>query len=272
MRGYIVSNRLDVFEELRSLPQYKELFFTLVWKNLRLQYQSVFLGLTWGVVSPLLMSGIFFFALDSRLGSDFSDYFVFLFSGFLFWNVFASSLIQSANCMIQENEMLKKIYFPRLLLPLSFVAAKLFDLIISLLILTGILLFLNIHMDWLAYFGVALLSIVFLALVAAGFCLSFSVLLVRFRGLQVIYPIIIQAIFFTSSVIYESNLTIEHQVIRSLFQLNPITVILKPFRKVIFSGEVHFYPLFIALCFSIVICLAGFIWFKREDKNLIDRL
>lgn len=272
MKGYIVSNRLNVIDELKSLPQYKELFLALVWKNLRLQYQSVVLGLIWGVVFPLLMSGVFFFALGSRLGSDFSDYFIFLFSGFIFWNVFASSLIQSANCMIQEHEMLKKIYFPRLLLPLSFVAAKLLDLLITLFILTGLLVFLDMDIPWPAYLGVSLLSVFFLVLVAAGFCLSFSVLLVRFRGLQVIYPIIIQAIFFTSSVIYESNLTIENEVIRFLFQLNPVTVILKPFREVIFSGRVDFYSLITAFCFSIVICLSGLLWFKIEDKNLIDRL
>ncbi|MCE7993711.1 MAG: ABC transporter permease [Roseivirga sp.] len=272
MKGYVVSNRSKVIEELRSLPQYKELFLTLVWKNLRLQYQSVVLGLIWGVVFPLLMSGIFFFALGSRLGSDFSDYFIFLFSGFIFWNVFASSLIQSANCMIQEHEMLKKVYFPRLLLPLSFVAAKLLDLLITLVILTGILVFIEMDIHWPAYLGVSLLSVLFLVLMAAGFCLSFSVLLVRFRGLQVIYPIIIQAIIFTSSVIYESNLTIENEVIRFLFQLNPITVILKPFREVIFFGEIHFTSLFMAFCFSTAICFSGLLWFKLEDKNLIDRL
>ena len=272
MKKYVVSNRFNLLEELSTLPQYKELFFALVWKNLRLQYQSVVLGLIWGVVFPLLMSGIFFFALGSRLGADFSNYFVFLLSGFIFWNVFAGSLIQAANCLIQEKDMLRKVYFPRLLLPLSYIAAKFFDLVVTFFILVGLLLFFQMEIHWWSFAVVALISILSFLFVAVGFSLSFSVLLVRFRGLQVVYPIIIQVIFFTSSVIYEGNLTIENEWLRTVFQLNPITVVLKPLRQVLFWGEVRFAPLLFACCFSLVICLLGLIWFKSEDKNLIDRL
>ncbi len=272
MKGHTVSSQPGIFDELRRLPEYREVFMALTWKHFRLQYQSVLLGVIWGVVSPLLMSAIFFFALDSRLGEDFSNYFIFLYSGFFFWNVFTSSLNQAANCLIQEHNMLRKIYFPRFILPLSFISARLFDIVIAFGILTGLLIYFDIEISWPSYLVVTLMLVCCLILVTAGFCLSFSVLLVRFRGLQVVNPIIIQGIFFTSSVIYDGSLTIENSSISALFQLNPISIILKPIRQLIFTGVADVQSIFVAINLSIVIFLIGFVLFKTEDKTLIDRL
>lgn len=254
MKGYIVSNRLHIVDEIKSLRRYKDVFYALVWRNFRLQYNSPLLGIFWGIISPLLMSSIFFVALNERVGVDFSNYFIFVYSGFVFWNVFTASLGQASTSMIQNHELLKRVYFPRLLMPLSFIAAKLLDFTIAFIILTILMMFQEFHVNWGQYFILSAIAIVCLLLVSSGFCLLFSVLSVRFRGLQVVYSFIIQVIFFTSSVVYDSNLTISYSGLRTLFKFNPITGILNIFRAGIFEGTPNWQHMALYFLYSLAIC------------------
>jgi lipopolysaccharide transport system permease protein len=272
MKGYIVSNKLNLWNELWSLSHYKEVFTALVWRNIRLQYNSPILGLFWGIFSPLLMSTIFYVALGNRIGVDFSNYFIFVYSGFIFWNVFTASLGQASMSLIQNNELVKRIYFPRLLLPLSFLAAKAFDFIIAFVILSLMLAISELDINWIKYASFTTISFICLTLVSSGFCLIFSVLSVRFRGLQVVYPFIIQVIFFTSSVIYDSNLTIDQTWLKTLFAFNPITGILTIFRTGVFNQPPFWELIALYFTYSLLIFVAGFIFFKLEDKKIIDLL
>lgn len=257
---------------MRPFQQYSEFFWVFTWRNIRLQYSSFWLGIFWGIVQPLLMSAIFYIALNKSIGVDTPHYFIFIYSGFIFWSVFSGSLSQAYICFLQNDGMVKKIFFPRYLLPLTFLAAKLIDLLIALCILIAIFLIsgFDIHPGWFLFY--TLLGAAQLLLITAGFNLLFSVICVRFRGFQVVYPFVGQALFFTSSVIYDVSLSIEIEWLQPFFEYNPISIILATFRLGIFHEEVQAMSLLISTAYAVAIYLLGYAWFKRENKNLIDRL
>lgn len=259
-------------EQARAFRPYLEFFWVFTWRNVRLQYNSFVLGLFWGILHPILMSAIFYVALGNSVGTNFSHYFLYIYSGFACWSVFSGSLSQAYLCFLQNDGIVKQIYFPRFMLPLTFLSAKFIDLTIAMGILVVILLNsdLGIHFGWFVLYSS--LGIAQLLLISAGFSLLFSVICVRFRGFQVIYPFVAQAIFFTSSVIYDTTYSIDIEWLKPLFVLNPMSIILSTFRSGIFYQEAQISHLLYHSAYATTIYLLGYWWFKREDKFLIDRL
>lgn len=261
-----------MLEALRSFNKYSEFFWTFTWRNIRLQYNNFWFGLFWGVIQPLLMSAIFYVALNNSVGVGFSNYFLYIYSGFIFWSVFSGGLSQAYVCFLHNDSMVKQIYFPRFLLPLTFLAGKLMDLLIAVIILVIMLVMsgLEIHIGWFVFY--TLLGTIQLLLVSAGFNLIFSVICVRFRGFQVIFPFLIQAIFFTSSILYDVSVSVDIEWLKPVFEYNPISIILHTFRSGIFDEQVQLGQQLLYLGYSALICVLGYWGFKREDRNLIDRL
>lgn len=254
------------------MSEYSEFFWTFTWRNIRLQYNSLWLGLFWGVIQPLLMSSIFYVALNKGIGDDFSHYFIYIYSGFICWSVFFGGLSQAYVSFLQNDQLVKNIYFPRVLLPLTFLAAKLVDLAIAFIILIVLVLSTNIQIQagWFALYS--LLGFVQILLISAGCCLIFSTISVRYRGFQVVFPFMTQAIFFTSSVIYDVSASIENDWLNTLFSFNPISTSLATFRLGIFPDEANVGFLLFNTIYALAIALTGYWWFKLEDKRLIDRL
>jgi ABC-type polysaccharide/polyol phosphate export permease len=257
---------------MKLFRQYTEFFWTFTWRNIRLQYNSFWLGLFWGIIQPLLMSAIFFVALKNSVGVNFSHYFIYIYSGFIFWSVFSGSLSQAYVCFLHNDSMVKQIYFPRFLLPITFLASRLMDLLIALIILVVMLWVsdLEVHIGWFIFY--TLLSVVQLLLVATGFNLLFSVICVRFRGFQVIFPFMSQAIFFTASVIYDVRLSVDIEWLKPIFEYNPISTVLATFRSGIFHHQVSVTQQVFSMVYALIICLLGYVLFKWENKNLTDRL
>ncbi len=264
--------KFSSMETLRSIRKYSEFFWTFTWRNIRLQYNNFWFGLFWGVMQPLLMSAIFYIALNNSVGVNIPQYFIYIYSGFIFWSVFSGSLSQAYVCFLQNDDMIKQIYFPRFLLPITFLAGKLPDLLIALVILmvTLVISGVDIQVGWFLIYS--FLSLIQLLLVSIGSNLLFSVICVRYRGFQVVYPFMSQAIFFTSSILYNVSLSIENEWIRPIFEFNPISTILYTFRLGIFPEDGQLVKVVLFTLYAMVICALGYIWFKSEDKNLIDRL
>ncbi len=261
-----------MMEDLQLFKKYSEFFWTFTWRNIRLQYNNFWFGLFWGVIQPLLMSAIFYVALNNSVGVGFSHYFLYIYSGFIFWSVFSGGLSQAYLSFLNNDKMVKQIYFPRFLLPLTFLAAKLMDLLIALAILVVILLMTDLEINIGHLILYTSLGTIQLLLVATGFNLFFSVVCVRFRGFQVIFPFLSQAIFFTASIIYDVSVSVDIEWLKPIFEYNPISTVLSTFRAGIFHEDIPMLRQLIFMIYAIVICLLGYAWFKREDKNLIDRL
>ncbi|MFY0594219.1 ABC transporter permease [Roseivirga sp.] len=261
-----------MIEKARSIKNYSEFFWTFTWRNIRLQYNNFWLGLFWGVIQPLLMSAIFYVALNKGIGDGFSHYFIYIYSGFICWSVFFGGLSQAYVSFLQNDQLVKNIYFPRVLLPLTFLAAKLVDLAIAFLILIVLVLSSNLEIQAGWFILYSLLGFVQVLLISAGCNLLFSTICVRYRGFQVIFPFMTQALFFTSSVIYDASASIENDWLNMLFRFNPISTTLATFRLGIFPGEAQTGLILFNIAYAFGIALLGYWWFKLEDRNLIDRL
>ena len=217
------------------------------------------------------MSIIFYVSFGKNIGTEYLNYFIFVYAGFLIWNFFSVSLSQSYTCFLNNSDLVKKVYFPRFLLPFSYLSSKLFDFIIGLFILLGILLS-SLEVYWLSFLIHTLLAFICLVMTSSGFSLFFSVFTVRYKGFQAVFIIFSQAIFFTSSVIYDSNKLISKDMVQQLFQLNPLTGTMSIFRAGIYGEELSSMYYLLCILYSFVIFLVGLYWFHRENKYLVDRL
>lgn len=267
-----VSSKPSLLEDIKLTPDYWETFLILSWRNLRLYYHSPLLVFLWNVVSPLLMATIFYIVLNKRIGVDIPHYFIYILSGIIFWHTFVGGLSQAYPSFLQHADMVKQVYFPRFLLPLTFLASKLVDFFIAFVVLICCMLFSDLALNWPAFILYTILGTINFMLISSGVYLAFAVIYVRFKSFQMFYPFLIQSLFFSSPIVYEAFYAIESETIRSVLQWNPIAGILYIFRSGIFvgSGEpttVIFYTLY-----SIIIFILCFAWFRIEDTHLADRL
>ncbi|RBP52958.1 ABC transporter permease [Arenicella xantha] len=267
-----VSSKPSLVEDIKLIPYYWETFLILSWRNLRLYYHSPLLVFCWNVVSPLLMASIFYIVLNKRVGVDIPHYFIYVLSGIIFWHTFVGGLSQAYPSFLQHADMVKQIYFPRFLLPLTFLASKLIDFFIAFTVFVCCVLISDLELNWFAFIVYSVLGIINFILVSTGIYLAFSVIYVRFKSFQMFYPFLIQSLFFSSPIVYNPFFAIENETIQTVLEWNPIAGILYIFRSGIFtdSGEtmtVVFYTLYSAIVF-----IVGFVWFRMEDIHLADRL
>ncbi len=268
----IISNKVNGLEELKRLPAYHQLFWALTWRNVRLQYQNPLMGFFTAVIAPLLMTTIFYVVLGNKVGEDFKYYFLYIYSGFIFWNVFGAGLARAHTSFLQNSDLVKKIYFPRFLLPLTYLAAKLVDFAIALILFTLLVVISELDLEWGRFIYFSLLSMVSLLLICSGVFLAFSAICVRFRGFQMVFPFVSQAMFFSAPIVYDTQLSITSEMVKALFWLNPLTGVLSFFRAGVFSAPLDPWAAMIHTLFAILIFVAGAIWFKIEDTHLVDRL
>lgn len=267
-----VSSKPNLLEDLKLIPHYWETFLILSWRNLRLYYHSPLLVFFWNVVSPLLMASIFYVVLNKRIGVDIPYYFIYVLSGIIFWHTFVGGLSQAYPSFLQHADMVKQVYFPRFLLPLTFLASKLVDFLIAFVVLLCSILLSDLTLNWSAFMFYTILGIINFILISSGIYLALAVIYVRFKSFQMFYPFLIQSLFFSSPIVYKVFYAIENETIQSVLQWNPIAGILYVFRSGIFAGSgepttVIFYTLY-----SVIIFILCFVWFRIEDTHLADRL
>lgn len=257
-------------EYFRDLSRFRELFYFFAWRDLLVRYRHTLLGVLWVILRPLINMAIFAFVFGkiAHMDSYEINYSLFVLAGLLPWQLFASSIIDASNCLINNAPMISKIYFPRIILPISQIIVNLVDFGISMAML--ILFFLLTGM--LTHWTILLLPVfvtmsVFLCL---GAGLWIAAINVRFRDLRVIVPFLIQFGLFISPVGYSSFLV--PAAWRYFYFLNPLSGIIEGFRWCCFGV---FHPdLFLALglsCFTIILLLVtGFQYFRRMERVLAD--
>jgi len=272
MKPYVLSNKRSLLNEIKSIGNYADFFLVFSWRNLRLQYDSLWIGLFGGLISPLLLASIFYFTLNERIGTDFSHYFIYIYSGLIFWSVFANGLSQGHISFIQHSDLIKRAYFPRFLLPLTFLAARLPDFFIALFILSLFILISDIDIQWFRFFCFTFIGLMNFFLVSIGIYLLLSVIVVRHRGVLVIYHFLIQAMFFTSSILYDSKLSINNKILEWVINWNPFSTVLYTVREGVFPQETSLSLVLIHTLYALIICISGLLWFRAEDKYLVDRL
>ncbi len=254
---------------LDDLWEYRELLYFLVWRDLKVRYKQTVLGVAWAVIQPSFITLAFsvFFGRLAGMPSDGIPYPLFVFCGLLPWQLFAHALTDSSNSLVLNERLITKVYFPRLVIPLSAVLSGLVDFVFGLVVLAGML----------AYFGTmptlavwALPVFVLMAVASAvGVGLWLSALNVEYRDVRYVVPFITQLWFFLSPVAYPSSLVPENW--RLLYSLNPMTGVVEGFRWALLGSSAGPGPwMAVSAAVILVLLTSGLYYFRRMEKSFAD--
>lgn len=255
--------------DFRELWAYRELFYFLVWRDLKVRYKQTVLGVAWAIIQPLFTMLIFtlFFGRLAGVPSDGVPYPVFVYAGLLLWTFFSNAVTASGNSLVGNSNLLSKVYFPRLFIPSATVGAALVDLSIAFVILVGLMIYYSVAVTWSILMLPVLVLLTTLLAVAIGTWLS--ALNVKYRDIRFALPFLIQIWMFVSPIIYPPSFVPEKW--RWLLALNPLTGIIDSFRVSLFAHQEFNWGM---LAISTVITLALLAYsayaFWRMEENFAD--
>jgi lipopolysaccharide transport system permease protein len=255
--------------DLAPLWEYRELLYFLVWRDIKVRYKQTAIGAAWAICQPLLTMMIFalIFGRFAKIPSDNIPYPIFAFAGLLPWTYFSQSIARSGASLVSDSNLIRKIYFPRLIIPAAAVVAPVVDFALSFLILL-------VMMAWYRVVPgravVALPLFLLLAIVAAlGVSLWLSALNVRYRDVGHAIPFLVQFWMYASPVVYPASLI--PQKWRMLYSLNPMVGVVEGFRWGLLGKEsVDFVAMAIGTVVALILLLGGLVFFKRMERVFAD--
>jgi lipopolysaccharide transport system permease protein len=257
---------------LRDLWIYRELVFFMVWRDVKVKYKQTLLGMAWAVIQPVMNMLVFTFVFDrvAKLPTDGIPYEIFSFTALLPWGLFVTALNQGSRSLVAHNNMVTKIYFPRLILPMASVFAGLVDFAIAFVILIALMLYFHVTPAWSLLWTLPLFLL--LALITAlGVALWLSAVNVKYRDVNQALPFLTQFWLFATPVAYSFTRLPEQWQI--LLSLNPMTGVVNGFRWALLgSGNGPDLSLWISIAISILIFISGLFYFRSMEKTFADTI
>jgi homopolymeric O-antigen transport system permease protein len=250
---------------LRELWTYRELLFFLIWRDIKVRYKQTVIGAAWALLQPLLLMLIFtfFFARFAGVKSVGAPYPIFAFAGLLPWTFFANAVTNSGNSLIGNTNLITKVYFPRILIPVAAVAASLVDFAIASVLLVVLMFYYGtgLHIELL----MLAVPIVLVTLLASGVGILLAALNVKYRDIRYALPFLIQFWLFASPVIYPVP-----PRWRWLLALNPMTGIIEGFRSALFGLHFDWLLLGVSATITVVILIYAAFAFGRMERSFAD--
>lgn len=253
-----------------DLWRYRELCFFLAWRDLLVRYKQTAIGLVWALLRPLLTMLVFTFVFSklAKLPSDGVPYPILVFAALLPWQFFSNAFSEAGNSLISNSSMISKVYFPRLIIPVSTVMVSFVDFLISGLILVGVMIWYGFVPNWRI---LTLPIFIFIAIAAAmGAGLWIAALNVKYRDFRYIIPFVLQFGLYISPVGFSSNIVPEQW--RMLYSLNPMVGVIDGFRWAILGGDAPLYmpSVLLSLLLVLVMLVTGIIYFRKTEKTFAD--
>lgn len=254
---------------LKELWEYRELLYFFVWRDLKVRYKQTILGVSWAIIQPFFTMVIFslFFGKLAQVASDGLPYPIFSYAALVPWTFFANALTNASNVLVSNSNMLKKIYFPRMSMPIATVLAGLVDFILAFIVLLGMMLYYHLvptgNIIWLPFF-------LLIALITSlGVGLWLSALNVQFRDVRYTVPFLTQAWLFATPIAYSSSLLSEPW--KTLYGLNPMVGVVEGFRWALLGTNTAPGPIVIVSSLvAVAFLVTGVIYFKNMEKDFAD--
>ena len=253
---------------LDELWEFRELFAMLVWRQVRVRYKQTALGVAWAILQPVMTMVVFsiFFGHLAGIPTDGVAYPVFTFCALLPWQLFAYSLTEASNSVVASQQLLTKVYFPRLLLPLASVAVSLVDFGLSLLVLIALMVWYG-TVPGLAVLTVPLWTLL-AVLTATAVSLWLSALNVRYRDVRYTLPFLTQLWLFVTPVAYPTSMVPEAW--RFWYALNPMVGVVDGFRWALVGGSWPGATVFVSAAVMLCLLVAGAFYFRRTERTFAD--
>ncbi len=249
--------------------RYKELLYFFAWRDLKVRYKQTAVGVAWAVFQPFMAMVVFsvFFGALAHMPSDGVPYPIFVYTGLLFWQFFSSSLGDVSNSLITNQAIVTKVYFPRLLLPLSVIATNFIDFCVASVVLIGLMFYYGFlpHLSGLLILPLLLIITFFAALGGGLFLASINV---KYRDVRYILPYFLQMLLFVTPVIYPSSIAGKYAWILSI---NPMTGVIKAARAAVLGTEpINWLLLGLSLAAVSVLLVIGITTFKKMERYFAD--
>jgi lipopolysaccharide transport system permease protein len=254
---------------LRDLWVYRELIYFMTWRDIKVRYKQAALGVSWAILQPLLTMVIFsvIFGNLAKLPSDGINYSLFSFAGLLPWQLFASGLGRASTSLVSNSNLLTKVYFPRLIMPVSAVTAALVDFLLACLVMLGLMIYFQAWPTLMSLWIIPFALLAMLTATAVGLWLS--ALNVQYRDVQQMVPFLVQAWMYASPVAYSAGL-IPSGKWQLIYGLNPMAGVIQGFRWALLGGTPPSSLLLVSIAMVAVILVSGLFYFKRMERSFAD--
>lgn len=257
-----------LFEEIKQLWNYRSIFEALVTRDLKVRYKQTLIGGLWAILQPLTTMVVFsfFFGNLAKIPSEGLPYPVFSYSGLILWTYFSGALNRASNSTVSNSNLITKVYFPRLIIPISSTLAGLVDYFISFIVLLIMMSFYNINISYSVIFILPIVLITWLLATGIGFWLAS--INVWYRDIRIVVPFLIQILLFISPVIYPTSVAGRF---KKFLIFNPLTGLLELHRSLILGIPIdNFYMVVVSVVLTLLIFLTGMYFYKKSERSFAD--
>ena len=258
-----------LINDLAKLGQYRDLLYTLSVHRIKVRYKQSVLGGLWAILQPvsLMLMFTFIFSFVAKIPSEGAPYAIFAYTALLPWNYFSSSVSNATGSLVSHAQFVTKVYFPREILPATYVIASLFDFLVASIVLVGLMIYYRVPLTMYALYVVPIILI--LTCFALAMSLFLSATQVRFRDIGVAVPLLLQLWLFATPVIYPlSSVPLRF---RSIYSLNPMVGVIESFRQVVLRGSPpDHWSLAVTAIVSVVLLFLSYVYFKHLETTMAD--
>ncbi len=259
-----------MLERLKEIYAYREMIVSLVKRDLKGRYKGSFLGFLWTFLNPLLQLAVYTMVFSTIMRAGIEDYYLFLFVALIPWIFFSTSLTGGASCILAQQDMVKKIYFPREVLPVSYVTSQFVNMLLSFVVIFLVLAIAGYPLRPNAVFCLPLIMVVEYVL-ALGFTMVMSAVTVYIRDLEYILGILTMAWQFLTPILYAIEQAPEE--VRWIFWVNPMTYVITAYRDILYYGKMpRLETLASAAATGIVMLAVGWLIFHRLQRRFVEEL
>jgi len=254
--------------DFKELREYRDLFFFIVWRDVKVLYAQTILGLSWAILQPLIQIVIFtiIFGKVAKISTDGIPYFLFSSVAIIPWTYMSQAMVASSQSLITGQNLLGKVYFPRLIFPITPVMAKMFDFGISLFIILVLSVYYHILPTWNLIF--LPLFIVLMMSISAGIGLWLSALAIRFRDVKHAMPFVIRMLMYSAPIVYSASSIREGY--RFLYSLNPLVGVIEGFRACLLGTPYPWQYIWPGIIVTFILLISGLHHFKRMERVFVD--
>ena len=252
----------------KELVDYRDLFYFLVWRDIKVLYAQTILGFLWAILVPLIQIVIFsiIFGKVAKISTEGIPYILYSTVAIIPWTYMSQAMSQSSLSLVTGQALLGKIYFPRIMFPLTPVLSKLVDFAISLVVLFGIMAYYRVIPDW----NIVLLPLFALqmVMVPAAFGIFLSSLAIRFRDVKIVMQFLLRMLIYTAPIVY-SAASIPQQF-RIIYSLNPIVGVIEGFRACLLGNPIPWIYVIPSFAMALIVLLFATFYFYRTEKVFVD--
>lgn len=271
MYEYEIKAKVKFSLGIKELWQYRELAYFFTWRDIKVKYKQAVLGILWAILQPLVMMLMLTLIFKKALGfySDDIPYPLFVMSGLLVWNIFSNGLINCANSMTANAQIIKKIYFPRMVVPISSVLTVLIDFLFALLVFTCIVIYYKADfkiLNFLLYFP---LAITLTTVTTFGAGIFLAALNIKYRDFQYIIPFMIQFLLFVNPVFYSVS-KFNTPIMNFLMQCNPVAVSIQLCRSIFSNQPVPVQSVLLSSITALIVLFIGIYTFRKTEAYFAD--